>query len=125
MKAFDQKVLIVDDDEGICKSLSVILKNGGYQVATVSTGKAAIEKVEQEKETLNLAIIDIKLPDISGVKVLRKIKEINPGITCIVITAYPTLAKEDELLREGAARYFIKPIPIEKLLEFFKGERKG
>lgn len=108
------KFLVVDDDESIRKTLEDVLEAKGFSVVTVGTGKEAIELVK--KNDFNVAIIDIRLPDIKGTKVLVQIKQIRPLTNCLIITAYP---EEDpsKTLDEGAEEYFIKPIDLDEMLQ--------
>lgn len=108
------KFLVVDDDLAIRKTLSDVLEVKGFDVVAVGTGLEAVEKVKME--SFNVAIIDIRLPDIKGTEVLKKIKELKPTINCIIITAYP---EEDpgKTLSQGAADFFIKPIDLDRMLK--------
>lgn len=118
------KFLIVDDDMAIRMSLADVLKAKKYEVVAVGTGTEAIAKVKEEP--FNVAIIDIRLPDIKGTEVLKNIKAINPKINCLIITAYP---EEDpgKTLSQGAVDFFIKPIDLDRMLEIIRrmaGETK-
>ena len=109
----DLKFIVIDDDLAIRKTLGDVLEAKGFSVVTVGTGKEAIERVKAEH--FNVAIIDIRLPDIRGTEVLKQIKQIKPQINCIVITAYP---EEDpaETLKHGAADFLVKPIDLDRML---------
>jgi len=106
--------LIVDDDESIRKVLKAILEEKGYRVDTADSGKKAIEKTE--KAFYNLALIDIRLPDIEGVKLLSKIKETTPKMRKVIITGYPSLQNAVEAVNKGADAYIIKPLNIDEVL---------
>ncbi len=107
------KFLVIDDDMAIRKTLSDVLEAKGFDVVSVGTGLEAVEKVKQE--TFNVAIIDIRLPDIKGTEVLKQIKQLKPQVNCIIITAYP---EEDpgKTLSQGASEFFIKPIDLDRML---------
>jgi DNA-binding NtrC family response regulator len=107
-------VLVIDDDEDIRKVLSEILKDKGYSVDTAETGRQALRKTE--KKFYNLALIDIRLPDIEGIELLIKIKETKPKMRKIIITGYPTLKNAVEALNKGADAYIMKPLNIDKVL---------
>jgi DNA-binding NtrC family response regulator len=107
-------ILVIDDDEDIRKVLSEILKDNGYNADSAETGRQALRKAEEK--FYNLALIDIRLPDIDGVELLTKIKETKPRMRKIIITGYPTLKNAVEALNKGADAYITKPLDIEKVL---------
>ncbi len=109
------RILIVDDDESIREVLSSILTDEGYIVDAVDTGEKAI-KATHEK-FYNLALIDIRLPDMEGTKLLTKLKDTIPKIRKIIITGYPTLQNTIEAVNFGADAYITKPINMEKALK--------
>jgi len=108
------RILVIDDDEDIRKVLSEILKDKGYNADSAETGGEAIRKTW--KKFYNLALIDIKLPDMNGVELLTKIRETKPKMRKIIITGYPTLKNAVEALNKGADAYIMKPLDIEKVL---------
>jgi DNA-binding NtrC family response regulator len=114
------RIIIVDDDEGIRETLVAILQEEGYQVDTAETGKEAIKKTNAE--FYNLALIDIRLPDIEGIDLLKEIKETVPKIRKIVITGYPTMQNAIEAVNNGADAYVLKPFDVEKVLRIIKIE---
>jgi DNA-binding NtrC family response regulator len=83
------RILIVDDDENIRKVLQTILEDEGYFVDVADTGQGGIQKTE--KSFYNLALIDVRLPDMEGIELLTRIRETKPKIRKIVVTGYPTL----------------------------------
>ena len=107
-------ILIVDDDPKVRKTLSDILRVRGYAPIAAATGKAALDRVEEE--TPAVALIDLKLEDISGLEVMRGIKECSPGTECIVLTGYATQASAIEAVNLGAYSYVQKPYDVEQLL---------
>lgn len=107
-------ILVVDDDEDIRKVLTEILRQEKYTVDSAGTGKEAITKTKEK--FYNIALIDIRLPDISGVKLLTKIKETKPKMRKIIITGYPSLQNAVEALNKGADAYVIKPLNMDKVL---------
>jgi DNA-binding NtrC family response regulator len=108
------RILIVDDDESIRKVLTTILEDNGYTIDAVGTGREAIEKAEET--FFNLALIDIRLPDMEGINLLSKIKESTPRMRKIIITGYPTLQNAVEAVNKGADAYLMKPFDVEKVL---------
>jgi DNA-binding NtrC family response regulator len=83
------RIIVVDDDEGIRKTLATILEEIGYVVDTVENGKEAIER--SNAEFYNLALIDIRLPDMEGTKLLTAMKETTPEMIKIIMTGYPSI----------------------------------
>ena len=108
------KILIVDDNMGICESMSDILEDQGYEVSTSNNGSEAIDKIKQT--LFNVAMIDIKLPDISGTQVLKECKKSYPDMVCIIITGHASADNAINALKEGANEFFTKPLDMEKVL---------
>ena len=109
------RILIVDDDESIREVLTSILTDEGYIVDTVDTGEKAI-KATHEK-FYNLVLIDIRLPDMEGTKLLTELKDTVPKMRKIIITGYPTLQNAIEAVNRGADAYIVKPINMDKALK--------
>ncbi|NWG11207.1 response regulator [Candidatus Bathyarchaeota archaeon] len=116
------KILVVDDDESIRKVLATILEDEGYAVDTAKNGKEAIEK--SEAEFYKLALIDIRLPDMAGVKLLTKMRSTTPRMRRIIITGYPSLQNAVEALNKGADAYLMKPLDINETLKIIKEQLK-
>jgi len=113
-------VLIVDDDESICKTLSAILTAEGYQTTTANGAKEALEKAANQ--FFNIALLDIKLPDMDGTQLLAKLQEIAPKTKKIIVTGYPSLKNAVEALNFGADSYIMKPIDPSELLKTIKAK---
>ena len=109
------RILIVDDDESIREVLTSILTDEGYIVDTVDTGEKAI-KATHEK-FYNLVLIDIRLPDMEGTKLLTELKDTVPRMRKIIITGYPTLQNAIEAVNRGADAYIVKPINMDEALK--------
>lgn len=116
----DTRILIVDDDENIREVLTTILEDEGYIVQSVGTARNAM--AETERKFYNLALIDIRLPDMEGVELLTGIKDTTPKMRKIIITGYPTLQNAVEAVNRGADAYIIKPFDMEKVLKTIKEE---
>lgn len=114
MKKSRPSILIVEDDVNICETLKTILQQKGYSVDTAKNGREAIQK--SKAKFFNLALLDIKLPDVEGTKLLTKIHDTLPKMVKIMITGYPSLENAVEALNLGADAYIIKPVNPEKLL---------
>jgi DNA-binding NtrC family response regulator len=112
------RILVVEDDDNIRETLSKILEQQGYEVDTAKTGQEAIEK--SLAKFYNLALFDIKLPDMEGTKLLTAINETLPRMRKIMVTGYPSLENAVESLNKGADAYIIKPVKPEKLLTLIK-----
>jgi len=107
-------ILIVEDDVNIRETLSTILQQEGYNTDTAKNGKEAIQK--SKAKFFNLALLDIKLPDMEGTKLLTVMHDNLPKMMKIMITGYPSLENAVEALNLGADAYVIKPVKPEKLL---------
>jgi DNA-binding response OmpR family regulator len=112
------RIIIVEDDENIRKTLSNILQQKGYETDTAKTGKEAEQKAKTN--FYNLALLDIKLPDMEGTQLLAKLHENTPKMVKIMVTGYPSLENAMEALNQGADAYVTKPVKPEKLLALIK-----
>jgi two-component system NtrC family response regulator len=116
------RILVVDDDENIRKVLATILEDEGYNVDLVDTAKKAIEKTK--RNFYNIALIDVRLPDMEGIELLTKVKETMPKMRKIIITGYPTLQNAIEAVNKGADAYIVKPFDMEKALKTINEQLK-
>jgi len=112
------KILVVDDDENIRNTMKTILEDEGYIVDLSATGSEAIRKTK--KSAYNIALLDIRLPDIEGVELLKLIKDAVPRTRKIMVTGYPSMQNAIAALNKNADAYLIKPIDIENLLNTVK-----
>ena len=108
------RILVVDDDVNIRKSMEAILSTEGYDVDSAGDGKEAIRK--SELATYNVALIDIRLPDMDSVELLTRMKNTVPKTRKIIITGYPSVQNAVEAVNRKADAYLIKPVEVEKLL---------
>ena len=113
------RILIVDDDESIRKALAAVLEEDGYIVDTAQTGKEAVEKCNTS--FYNLALIDIRLPDMEGTQLLKTMKESTPPMVKIIVTGYPSLSNAIEAVNKGADAYLQKPLVMSDVLRTIKG----
>ncbi|MBW2647050.1 MAG: response regulator [Deltaproteobacteria bacterium] len=109
-----QKILIIDDDPGTCRTLSYILKEKGYLPSSVGTGQDAIKVIQDE--FFNLTLIDLKLPDMPGLDVLEKIKELSPDTEAVIITGHASIDTAVQAMHDAAFSYVTKPLDMEYLL---------
>lgn len=107
-------ILIIDDDPILRKTLADILRLKGYDVVLAASGMEGLALVRDNP--VDVALIDIGLPDISGVEVLKKIKTDNPLMEVIILTGHATLDSAIDAANRGAFSYLIKPYDIEQLL---------
>jgi DNA-binding NtrC family response regulator len=112
------RILIVDDDESIRNTMKAILEDEGYIVDLASTGNEAIEMTQ--KTAYNIALLDIRLPDMEGVELLKQIKNYVPRTRKIMVTGYPSMGNAISALNKNADAYLIKPVDVEKLLNVVK-----
>ena len=106
-------ILVVDDERSMREMLSIMLRKEGHDVVVADCGKAAVEILR--RRPVDLLISDIKMPDMSGVDVLRAAKQIDDAIVGILITAFKSTESAVEALRLGAHDYLDKPFDIDKL----------
>jgi DNA-binding NtrC family response regulator len=108
------RILVVDDDESIRNSLAVILEDEGYVVDVAKNGSEALRK--SEATVYNVALIDIRLPDMDGTEILTRMRDTVPKVRKIMITGYPSLQNAIEAVNRKADAYILKPVEVEKLL---------
>jgi DNA-binding NtrC family response regulator len=111
-----KRILVIDDDLVILKGFKLLLETKNYLVSTAETGKDALEMVHGN--FYNLALIDIKLPDMEGTALLTEFQQLAPEMKKIVVTGYSTRENAIESLNLGANGYLEKPVTPGRLLEF-------
>ena len=111
-------ILIVEDDANIGESLSKILQQEGYDADVAVNGGEAIQK--SRNKFYDLALLDIKLPDMEGTTLLAKLNETMPKMVKIMVTGYPSIENAMEALNQGADAYVTKPVKPAKLLALIK-----
>lgn len=109
------KVLIVDDEEGIRESLKLILSDD-YDVILTDSGAQALSIVEHDP-AIGVVMMDIKMPKISGLDVLKEMKAKRPGIRVIMVTGYRSVETAGEATSRGANGYIVKPFKANEILE--------
>jgi len=108
------RILVVDDDANLRKTLSDILRIKGFEVAVAGTGAEGI--AEANRAFVNVALIDLKLPDMSGIEMMEKIKANAPLTEAIILTGHAALDTAIEATNKGAFSYLLKPYEIDDLL---------
>ena len=119
-------ILIVDDEAIVRESIRDWLKDAGYEVSVAESGEEALKMIQ--KQNFGVMILDLRLPGITGIDVLKKAKTLKPDIKSIVITAYPTMLTQEEATKLGAIDYLVKPVFPDKLEELIRetlGEVNG
>jgi DNA-binding NtrC family response regulator len=106
-------ILIVDDDEAQRSLLAGYLKKRDYTVTTAVSGHEAIEK--NQDKGFDLAILDLKMPEIDGIETMTKMKEIDPEMYFIILTGYGTVETAVKAMKIGAYDYLSKPINLDEL----------
>ena len=108
------KVLVIDDDPSICKTVGLLLEDHGYSPRTYTDPTEAVEAAD--KESFQVALIDLRMPAMDGVEVVEALKRIDDRMSCIVMTAYPDLDSATETMRRGTCDYISKPFKQEELV---------
>jgi len=107
------RMLVVDDEVEICDFLKMFFEERGYEVETAVTGAEALEKTRAFRP--DIILLDIKIPVIDGLEVLKRVKALYPETSVIMVTAIETNEKINEALRLGADNYITKPLSLEYL----------
>jgi len=108
------RVLVVDDDQSFLKTISSILQAEGYLTRTATTAQEALKEASYPFDIL---LLDVKLPDMDGIKLLERLQRKNPNASKIILTGYPTLPRAVNALNLGANSFVVKPIDPAKLLK--------
>jgi len=111
-------LLIVDDEPDFCFALGEILKAEGFRIKSVNTGRAAVAEVE--KQPPDLVLLDLELPDLKGIEVLEKIKQVDRDLPVIIITGYGKVVSAVDAIKKGAFHYLTKPFDNSELLSLIK-----
>ena len=118
----ETRILIVDDDDTIRITMKAILEDEGYTVDLAASGKEGVQKANET--SYNIALLDIRLPDMEGVELLKLMKPAVPRTRKIMVTGYPSTQNAIEALNKNADAYLIKPVDIEKLLKTIEEQLK-
>jgi DNA-binding response OmpR family regulator len=116
------KVLLVDDEEEFVKTLGERLEMRGIEPTTAFTGEAALKRIEEEQP--DIMVLDIKMPGIDGMEVLRRVRKAYPRIQVIMLTAHGSDKDKDEAERLGAFAYMRKPVDLELLTNTMRAASK-
>jgi len=113
MTGASDKILVVDDEARMCESLRELLTGAGYDVTTTQSATDALKRLK--KESFDLVITDIKMPDFSGLEVLRAAKEADPELEVILMTGYASLESSLDAIRKDAFEYLLKPVEFSQM----------
>ena len=103
----EARILVVDDDDVVCRSCREVLAADGHEVYTAHTGEDALRKIENDD--FDIALVDLKIPSYGGLNLVRAIRKASPQTEVVVITGYPSIENAKESIRLGAFDYVIKP----------------
>ena len=109
-----QRILVADDEANMRWALDKALSKVGYEVITVENGQAALESIQEDRP--DLVLLDLKMPKMDGIEVLREVKTIVPELQVIMMTAHGSTATAVEAMKLGAYDYIMKPFDIDELL---------
>ena len=123
MKDDQKRILVIDDDKSILRAFTRLLQKNDYEVDVAETGKEALEKAETGH--YNVALIDVRLPDMDGTDLLPKMQKTMHETVKIMITGFPSLENGVKALDEGADAYLVKPVRPEELLTLIKEKLKS
>ena len=109
------KVLVIDDESVICNACDLVLTEKGHMVDYCKTGKTGLIAIE--RGTYDVVLLDMKLPDMDGMDILRSLKGKMPLLCVIVMTGYSTMSNAVQAMKLGAADYLSKPFTDDDLIE--------
>jgi len=109
------KVLVIDDDPSVCKTVGLLLEDHGYKANTFTDPEEALAHADDE--SYQIALVDLRMPTLDGVEVVERLKAIDDRMCCIVMTAYPNLDTATETMRRGTCDYISKPFKQEEIIE--------
>jgi DNA-binding response OmpR family regulator len=115
-------ILVVDDSEAICRALRDLLTMSGYAVRTAPSGERALQILETA--SMDLVITDLKMSGISGIQLLKKIKEKTPALPVVILTGFGDLDSVVEAMRSGVADYLKKPFSVNEVIQVTERELK-
>lgn len=110
-----KKILITDDEKNIRTTLNYCLSAEGFEIETASNGSEALELLLEQGKSYDLILLDIKMPDISGMEVLRKLRGADNKTNIIMMTAYGTIKEAVEAMKLNAIDFISKPFTPEQI----------
>jgi DNA-binding NtrC family response regulator len=122
MSDISKKIIICDDEEGIRESLKLILGDH-YDLILTDSGEQCLQCLEKDK-TIGLVLLDIKMPKVNGLEILKAIKDKRPNLNVVIVTGYKSVETASEASSLGAAGYIVKPFKSEAIIETVKKNLK-
>jgi DNA-binding response OmpR family regulator len=119
--SFQPTVLLVEDDELVLDAMTRTLVRQGYLVLSARTGHGAMSLMYTPLQPINVVVLDLNLPDVSGIDLCARIRELHPNLPVVVCTGSTDPADADGLANMGVHRYFHKPVPMLDLLASVEG----
>jgi len=107
-------ILVVDDEQEFLELMTNRMQKRGFTVSVASSGERALEEVE--RETFDAVVLDVKMPGIDGIEVLRRIKRIRPQLPVLLLTGHASVEAAMTGVETGAVDYLLKPVPINDLI---------
>ena len=117
------RILIVDDEEELVSALEERLNLRGFQAQGVTTGRAALEFLEAEE--CDVVLLDIKMPGLSGLEVIRRIKDMRPRLQVVLLTGHGSVKSVEDGMALGAFDYLMKPVKIDSLVRVLTAAASG
>lgn len=116
------RILLVDDEHEIVEYLAKRLKKKGHAVEGVTSGKAALELLKER--IFDVAVLDLKMPEMDGIQLLRRAKDVQPHLQVIMLTGHGSMENALECGRHDAFRFLVKPMEFDRLLEAIEEGRE-
>jgi DNA-binding NtrC family response regulator len=107
------KIMVVDDEESMCRFMQIMLEKEGYKTTASQDSKIALERIR--KENYDLVVADLLMPEMSGLELLSKAKSVDPDLSFIVMTAFASVDTAIEALKNGAFDYITKPFKVDEI----------
>lgn len=108
-------ILVVDDERVICDACELILSEKGHTVTMRNNGKTGLDAINEG--SYDILLLDMKLPDIDGMDILKVVQKEKPNLCTIVMTGYSSISNAVGAMRKGAANYLAKPFTEDELLQ--------
>ena len=110
-------ILVVEDDASLLTLVATALQREGFAVWSASSGRAALEVFQRERERIDLALLDVRMPGLDGPQTLAELRRLAPDLACCFMSGYAGAYTADELLSLGAAYCFAKPFRFEEVAD--------
>ena len=114
----EKKILIVDDDKDIVKIVTTMLEGRGWDVTAAYNGREALDMVNASRP--DIILLDIMMPEMNGIEVLKRIKKMDSGVRIVMITAFGDVESYLDSMELGAYEYINKPIETDELLDMIE-----